>query len=52
MKLEIGNKVKSPNGTIYKIVGLKPGGKVELFVQETFCFTDKRHCEVRTWSAA
>jgi len=46
--IRIGDKFKA-NGTIYEVIGTKPGGKVELFDRQNLRFTDRWHRDVKQW---
>jgi hypothetical protein len=44
----VGDKFKTASG-IWEVIGLKPGGKVELFKREKVRFMDSYTKNVRTW---
>ncbi len=50
-KIKLGDKF-IVNEITLEVIGLKPGGKVELFDKENTRFTDRWHREVIKWKRA
>jgi hypothetical protein len=48
MSIRIGDKFKTGSG-LWEVIGLKPGGKVELFDRAKARFMDSYTKNVRTW---
>jgi len=36
--IKVGDKFETQSGAIYKVVGLKPGGKIEFYDEKRVCF--------------
>jgi hypothetical protein len=47
--VRIGDVFQMENGTTWKVIETKPGGKIELFCSEQTRFLNCYHREVKTW---
>ncbi len=47
--IRVGDHLKSKAGIIWKVIGTRPGGRLELFNKAEAVFADRYHREVIQW---